>query len=460
MRLARPLVLLGLVFSLLAAVPASAETVQVRYYERTAHTVSGAFLAFLAERGDPDLLGAPLTESIVHRDMVVQFFERGALQLEEDMTASLMPVPQVLVPQRPARMNPPSQPSPLVEYFPQTGMLVGFAILDFYRLHGGVDTFGQPIAPEANGRQWFERAELAWDATAQQVTLTPLGGAAMRAAGLDPEAFKTQWIATFEETSLLTDPTLESSGPGVGPYRPFLHVGSEGDFLKVWDPGHNRYGWLSGSVVGPGDPPVWLAALENAELVGLPARIAKPIFGEFPDPAPELQHNQPAWIAARISAEDGAYYLDEEGTAIPDSIVRLPTTPPQTYAGKWIDADLNEPVLLTAYEGEVPVYAALAVKGTGNFPTQRGYFPIQRRVANETMSSATIGIPLGTPGSYHLTGVLFTQYFTSDGAALHYNYWKSSWGYAGSHGCLGMNYDDSEFFWNWATVGVPVVTRY
>ena len=77
-------------------------------------------------------------------------------------------------------------------------------------------------------------------------------------------------------------------------------------------------------------------------------------------------------------------------------------------------------------------------------------FTIQRRVANETMNSDTIGIPRFGPGGYYLTNVLFTQYFTADGASIHYNYWSSNWGYAASHGCLGLTYADSAFLWDWA----------
>ena len=46
------------------------------------------------------------------------------------------------------------------------------------------------------------------------------------------------------------------------------------------------------------------------------------------------------------------------------------------------------------------------------------------------------------------------------GHAIHYNYWSNNWGYAGSHGCLGMNYDDSLWFWNWATIGTPIVIHW
>ena len=65
-------------------------------------------------------------------------------------------------------------------------------------------------------------------------------------------------------------------------------------------------------------------------------------------------------------------------------------------------------------------------------------------------------VEVAEPGGYYLKNVLFTQYFTSDGASIHYNYWSSNWGYAGSHGCLGVAYNESKFAWDWADVGTPV----
>lgn len=38
----------------------------------------------------------------------------------------------------------------------------------------------------------------------------------------------------------------------------------------------------------------------------------------------------------------------------------------------------------------------------------------------------TIGVPRFGPGGYYLTNVLFTQYFTGDGASIHYNYWSTA----------------------------------
>jgi lipoprotein-anchoring transpeptidase ErfK/SrfK len=73
------------------------------------------------------------------------------------------------------------------------------------------------------------------------------------------------------------------------------------------------------------------------------------------------------------------------------------------------------------------------------------------------MDSSTIGIPRTSPGGYFLEDVLYTQYFTNDGASLHYNWWKGTFGYPGSHGCLGLNRDDAAWFWEWASIGTTVV---
>ena len=63
------------------------------------------------------------------------------------------------------------------------------------------------------------------------------------------------------------------------------------------------------------------------------------------------------------------------------------------------------------------------------------------------------------PG-WDVSNVLFTQYFTGEGHAIHYKYWSSNFGYQGSRGCLGMNYEDALWFWEWATVGTSVVIHW
>ena len=129
-------------------------------------------------------------------------------------------------------------------------------------------------------------------------------------------------------------------------------------------------------------------------------------------------------------------------------------------AQHWIDVSLSLPATMTAYAGGTPVRTMSPIIGRGSTPTPVGEFSIIRRVANETMDSASIGIPRDGPGGYYLTDVLYTQYFLPSGYSIHYNYWSGNFGYAGSHGCLGLSYDDAAFVWDFAGVGTPVSIHY
>jgi lipoprotein-anchoring transpeptidase ErfK/SrfK len=126
------------------------------------------------------------------------------------------------------------------------------------------------------------------------------------------------------------------------------------------------------------------------------------------------------------------------------------------FSGRWIDVDLNEPSLLTAYEGDQPVFSALAITGRTLTETLEGTYHIIRRVEDETMDSETLGVPHDDPQGYYLEGVLYTQYFTDDGASIHYNYWSSNFGEPGSHGCLGLREEDAAWLWDWASIGTVV----
>jgi lipoprotein-anchoring transpeptidase ErfK/SrfK len=128
-------------------------------------------------------------------------------------------------------------------------------------------------------------------------------------------------------------------------------------------------------------------------------------------------------------------------------------------SGRWVEVNTSTGTAYAIQDGKV-VYKALVTVGVPAHPTPKGYFTILRRVYDETMDSSTIGIPNDAPAGYYLTGVLYTQYFTNGGAALHYNYWSPASAFgsaAGSHGCVGMTLRDSRFFWNFATVGTPVI---
>jgi hypothetical protein len=292
------------------------------------------------------------------------------------------------------------------------------------------------------------------------------------APGTEPgpvEPSAETWVATHQATELWSD---SDGGVSFGPVRRWTYlrwtgVAADGR-LYVFNTRTSNYAWVDATAVGPVPPPTAdeLRGPEVVEVLNKPGRtIGGYNLRSWPSEAPEtrlrtLAHNVPVTVYEAVLGDDGEiWYRIGEDEYVHHGGVRLPRPPAQTFPGRWIDADLREPALLTAYEGDQVVYTALAIKGTAVSPTPLGVHRIQRRVYNETMDSSTIGIPRNGPGGYYLRNVLYTQYFHSSGAAIHYNYWRGEFGYAGSHGCLGLNLEDSRWFWDWATIGTIVYIR-
>jgi lipoprotein-anchoring transpeptidase ErfK/SrfK len=150
-----------------------------------------------------------------------------------------------------------------------------------------------------------------------------------------------------------------------------------------------------------------------------------------------------------------------EPTAVPTPTVPAPDPPaipgPQVQGERWIDVDLANQTA-TAMIGSQPLYSALVTTGKDGWETPRGTFHILSRVPDETMTSAAIG----AEEYYVLDHVLYTQYFTDRGHALHLNYWRDD-SYFGrvrsSHGCVGMRLADAKFFWDFATFGTRVTVH-
>lgn len=286
---------------------------------------------------------------------------------------------------------------------------------------------------------------------------------------LEARAEEESWVQNHQVTELWSGP--DPSAEAFGLLRQFSYLRVErraGSRLYVYNPRTDNFAYIDAAAVGPsGAPPEdYLEPVKVVAKIGLPGRLVGPteLYAEpVADETVWLRtapHNLPVTIEAQVQGTGGDWYRLDTGEFVAAESLRLPRSPTEQFPGKWIDADLNEPVMVTAYEGDRAVATMLAIKGVATWRTPLGTYSILRRVANETMSSEGLGIPRNAPGGYYVKDVLFTQYFTGDGAALHYNYWSSNFGYAGSHGCLGLNYDDSLWFWHWAEVGTPVVVSY
>jgi lipoprotein-anchoring transpeptidase ErfK/SrfK len=112
--------------------------------------------------------------------------------------------------------------------------------------------------------------------------------------------------------------------------------------------------------------------------------------------------------------------------------------------GRWVDVDLSEQ-RVTAYEGDQAVQTFIVSTGTRFHPTVTGQFRIYARYRST---------PMAGPG-YYLPGVPFTQYFY-EGYALHGTYWHNNFGTPMSHGCINLRTPDSEWLYDFTSIGTLV----
>jgi len=278
------------------------------------------------------------------------------------------------------------------------------------------------------------------------------------------------WLVTLTRTTPFESAADDAQPLAELPPFTLLEVsGYAGPWAQVVNPRTRATFYVDSSVLAPSDPPsryLTMApppAFDQFQARGVVTDAAALALYPTDDPdAIEKKLDPSTWLTltGAVEGADGAlWYTTDSGDFVKGDEVFLPERI-DDYAGRWMDVDLSVPTRVSLYEGSDLVDSFLAIKGTGPRPTPTGVFTILRRVANETMNSDTIGIPRFGPGGYYLTNVLFTQYFTGDGASLHYNYWSSNFGYAGSHGCLGLTYKDSAFLWEWAQVGTPLIIHY
>lgn len=182
---------------------------------------------------------------------------------------------------------------------------------------------------------------------------------------------------------------------------------------------------------------------------GQPVEVVGWVSGE------EVEADNPTWADLGKGRYVYSTMLRREPLAGPP-----PPPPAPPTSGRWIDVNLTLQTA-TAYEGGAPVKTVLIASGRPGWETPRGIFKVQRRVERETMDGATLvgQGPGGAGATYKLENVRWTQYFTPDGSALHENYWRNpaTFGIPGSYGCIGLLPGDASWFWNFASLGTPII---
>jgi hypothetical protein len=167
-----------------------AQTQNCDFFDESGHYVCDEFLGFYIERGGLEIFGYPLTEAYddPRLGLRVQYFQRARMEWHPDnetphkLQLGLLiddlgyNYPSVSEEQVPAVLGPNRQ------YFPETGHIVAYAFLDYFREKGGVDIFGYPrselLYEDGYYVQYFQRARMEWhpeDTVGAQVRLTNIG---------------------------------------------------------------------------------------------------------------------------------------------------------------------------------------------------------------------------------------------------------------------------------------------
>lgn len=326
-------------------------------------------------------------------------------------------------------------------YFEETGHTVSGPFWRFW-IGRGLDAFGYPVSEafEDGGvlNQYFQRArfELAPDGNVR------LGLLGIEAGGTVPPAEGTAEIAAQgSEIELVPETGHTVAGAFLSAYRqmkPLLGppIGREEPtgtgYIQYFANGRLEWDPTGGTRLG-------LLGSEIATVRGV-------VTDPAPKPAGSVTWGE--YVSAMIAdeAERRAFATRVTGGApfVPGS------------GQRWVLVSIPQQ-RVTAFEGTKQVFTDLCSTGHRDKGlTTRGVYAINRRVANETMDSTTIGYPKGHPKYYRLENVLYTQYFNG-GEALHYAYWHNNFGQPMSFGCVNLRLNTARWFWDWANFGTPVV---
>jgi hypothetical protein len=177
-------ILLAISLLLLTGLPAFAQSPDPEYFKQTGHYVGGEFLAYYRSISNAaTTLGYPLTEEQTKNGQVIQYFQRGRMELHPELPAGqrvkLTPIGREMY-RKGEQLN---IFNPFAcRYFSATGFSVCYSFLDFYKANGGEARFGQPISPFEYRNdlivQYFEYARFEWkpsNSEGERVMIADLG---------------------------------------------------------------------------------------------------------------------------------------------------------------------------------------------------------------------------------------------------------------------------------------------
>jgi len=138
-------------------------------YTESDCSVPEEFLNYVETHGGLEIFGYPLSNPFRQNGILVQYFQNARVEAHPDHPIPYKVQLGLLGDELNYRNPPIDRPrilSPRRHFFPETGHIVSYAFLEFFRENGGIDVFGYPITEMyyEDGRivQYFQRMKLAW----------------------------------------------------------------------------------------------------------------------------------------------------------------------------------------------------------------------------------------------------------------------------------------------------------
>ncbi len=464
------------------------------YFAQTGHNLRGSFLNQWKMLGGEKAVGLPISEEGFRDGVgIVQSFEGITLLLDPsqappgDVAGVLLPtefVESFGSASAMKRIATCPDDAFFCQFFPETGHSVSGRFNSYWGNAGDLSVLGMPLSEpykdEETGKttQIFQRAVLV-DHGENDVRLAKIG-AAINQPVIDsgdpsfpaapPMGGTARLINSPEGLRLRSGPSTTDEIVQVLPDAAEFII--DGDATAAWVGGYadGYSGWVSSEflkippplpTIDPKDwnPKVWQGAtLGDTNVRAEPTTQSEAIELKLDRrlivvvdwvKGEELFPGADEW--SKLEGQ-GYIYSRNVGRNAPVLPTPLPTNAPKT--GRWIDVQLTQQ-LITLYQDRDPVRVVVTTSGMAGWETPTGEYAITWRKANETMSSGAIG----AEHFFKLEDVLYTQYFTDEGHAIHYAWWRTpeTIGRPGSHGCLNVLLDDAEFMWDWADVGTPII---
>ena len=199
-----------------AAVSVRAQENAPRYFPETGHTIRGKFRAFYEAAPDALLLfGYPITEAFTNPQGVeIQYFQRARFEYNPasaDNTVRLTPLGQLVYEREQEHVPANTPPNPTAcQYFADTGQMLCYGFLTFWKEHQGAVYLGSPVSPlERDGDrlvQYLQYARLEWHPEAvgqRQFVLTNLGEVYFRLNRENPRLLLPQETAFIGQDAVL-----------------------------------------------------------------------------------------------------------------------------------------------------------------------------------------------------------------------------------------------------------------